>query len=46
MSTIFPGRFTAKLSTSFVVFVIGLRVSQLLQFGKWISGGEGHAAHD
>lgn len=36
MSTIFPGRFTAKFEGPFVVFIIGMRVNKLLQFSKWI----------
>ncbi len=36
VSTIFPGRFTAKFDGSFVVFMIGMRINRLLQFSKWI----------
>ena len=36
MSTIFPGRFTAKFDGPFVVFLIGMRVNHLFRFSKWI----------
>jgi len=36
MSTIFPGRVTAKFDGPFVVFIIGMRVNHLFQFSKWM----------
>ena len=36
MASIFPGRFTAEIEGSFVVFIIGMRINKLLAFGKWI----------
>ena len=36
MATTFPGRYTAQSDEPFVVFMIGMRVNRLLQFGKWI----------
>jgi Domain of unknown function (DUF4188) len=35
MSEIFPGRYTAEIDSSFVVFLIGLRVNQFWNFRKW-----------
>jgi len=36
MAKVFPGRFTARLEGSFVVFLIGVRVNRLLVPHKWI----------
>jgi hypothetical protein len=36
MAKIVPGRFTADIEGSFVVFVIGMRINKLLYFWKWI----------
>ena len=36
MTQIFPGRYTARMDGSFVVFVIGMRVNRLLALSKWI----------
>ena len=36
MSTVFPGRFTAHIEGSFVVFIIGMRVNRLLAVHKWL----------
>jgi hypothetical protein len=36
MSQIFPGRFTAEIEGSFVVFIIGMRVNRLLAVSKWM----------
>ena len=36
MQALFPGRFTAKTSDPFVVFLIGMRVNRLLALRKWI----------
>jgi hypothetical protein len=36
MAMVFPGRYTAQSDEPFVVFLIGMRVNRLLQFGKWI----------
>ncbi len=33
---IYPGRFTAHLEGSFVVFIIGMRVNNLLHVRKWV----------
>ncbi len=46
MSTIFPGRFSAQSSEPFVVFLIGMRVNQLLALGSWPRVAKCHAAHD
>lgn len=37
MTTVYPGRFTAKAEGSFVVFLIGMRVNQFWNFSKWWS---------
>ena len=36
MSEIKPGRFTAQIEGSFVVFMIGMRVNRLRDFSKWL----------
>lgn len=36
MQTVFPGRYTAQIEGPFVVFLIGMRVNNLLAFTKWI----------
>jgi hypothetical protein len=36
MSQVFPGRFTAATDQPFVVFLIGMRVNNMLAFRKWI----------
>ncbi len=36
MSKIFPGRFTAEVEGSFVVFLIGMRINRLLAVNKWL----------
>lgn len=36
MANVYPGRYTAKLDGSFVVFVIGMRINRFWKFGKWI----------
>jgi hypothetical protein len=36
MSRVFPGRFTAQMEGSFVVFIIGMRVNRLLAIHKWL----------
>jgi hypothetical protein len=36
MPKIFPGRYTAQTDESFVVFLIGFRINNLLAFNKWI----------
>ena len=36
MSTIFPGRFTAKTDQPFVVFLIGMRINKLWAVHKWL----------
>jgi Domain of unknown function (DUF4188) len=36
MAKIFPGRYTAKTTEPFVVFLIGMRVNRFLQFNKWM----------
>lgn len=33
---VFPGRYTAQTDEPFVVFLIGMRVNQLLALGSWI----------
>ncbi|MGC1309555.1 MAG: DUF4188 domain-containing protein [Phormidesmis sp.] len=35
MNTVFPGRYTANTSESFVVFLIGLRVNRFWAMKKW-----------
>lgn len=36
MSSIFPGRYTAQIEGSFVVFVIGMRINKLWAIHKWL----------
>ena len=36
MSTIFPGRYSAKTNESFVVFLIGMRINTWWRFDKWL----------
>ena len=36
MTQIFPGRFTADIDGSFVVFMIGMRINKPLAFSKWV----------
>ncbi|WP_019498631.1 DUF4188 domain-containing protein [Pseudanabaena sp. PCC 6802] len=36
MSRVFPGRFTAQMDESFVVFLIGMRVNKFWSFSKWL----------
>jgi hypothetical protein len=36
MSTLYPGRFTARIEGPFVVFLIGFRVNRLFACNKWI----------
>lgn len=36
MSPIFPGRYTAQLDGSFVVFLIGMRMNKLWAVHKWL----------
>ena len=36
MAQVIPGRFTAQTDTSFVVFLIGMRVNRFFAFRKWI----------
>lgn len=36
MAQIFPGRYTAQMEGSFVVFLIGMRVNRFLAFQKWM----------
>lgn len=36
MATIMPGRFTAEIDSSFVVFLIGMRVNKFWSFSKWV----------
>ena len=36
MAQIFPGRYTAQSSGSFVVFLIGMRVNHLLEMRSWM----------
>jgi hypothetical protein len=36
MGTVFPGRYTAALDGSFVVFMIGMRVNKLWAVHKWL----------
>lgn len=35
-SLVMPGRYTAQTDTEFVVFLIGMRVTQPWAFGKWL----------
>lgn len=36
MSSVIPGRFTARMEDAFVVFMIGMRVNRPLAFRQWI----------
>lgn len=36
MSKVIPGRFTAKSSEPFVVFLIGMRINKFFAFNKWL----------
>lgn len=36
MRNVVPGRFTAKMEGSFVVFIIGMRINKRLAFHKWV----------
>lgn len=36
MAPVFPGRFTAYTTESFVMFIIGFRINNFLAFNKWI----------
>ncbi|MGN7457992.1 DUF4188 domain-containing protein [Paenibacillus pasadenensis] len=36
MTQIYPGRFTAEMEGSFVVFIIGMRINKLLAVHKWL----------
>lgn len=36
MAKVTPGRFTAQVEGSFVVFVVGLRINRFFAFRKWI----------
>jgi Domain of unknown function (DUF4188) len=36
MANVFPGRYTARFEGPFVVFLIGMRINQLLRPNKWI----------
>ncbi len=36
MPTEYPGRYTAAMDGSFVVFLIGFRINRLLAVGKWL----------
>jgi hypothetical protein len=36
MAEIFPGRYTAHMEGSFVVFLIGMRVNRVFAFRKWL----------
>lgn len=36
VSIVFPGRYTAQLDGSFVVFIIGMRVNKLWAIHKWL----------
>ncbi len=36
MQSIFPGRFTAQINGSFVVFIIGMRVNRFWAVHKWL----------
>ena len=36
MANVFPGRYTARFEGPFVVFLIGMRINQLLRPDKWI----------
>jgi hypothetical protein len=36
MSEIFRGRYTAQVEGPFVVFIIGMRINQMLAVHKWL----------
>lgn len=36
MSAILPGRYTAQIEESFVVFLIGMRINRWLRIDKWL----------
>ena len=36
MSQVFPGRYTAEIDESFVVFLIGMRVNRIFAVRKWL----------
>ena len=36
MAQVTPGRFTAKMDEPFVVFIIGMRINNLLAVKKWL----------
>jgi Domain of unknown function (DUF4188) len=36
VASIFPGRFTAEIEGSFVVFLVGMRINRWRALGKWI----------
>ena len=36
MSKVFPGRYTAQIDGSFVVFIVGMRVNKLWAIHKWL----------
>ena len=36
MSKVIPGRFTAEINESFVVFLIGMRVNNIWAVNKWL----------
>lgn len=36
MAQVMPGRFTAQIDGSFVVFLIGMRINRFFAFSKWL----------
>ncbi len=36
MAKIFPGRYSAQIEGSFVVFIIGMRINKFLSFSNWV----------
>jgi hypothetical protein len=36
MTSVFPGRYTAQIDSSFAVFLIGMRVNQFWSVSKWL----------
>ena len=36
MPTVFPGRYTARIEGSFVVFLIGMRINRIFALRKWM----------
>ncbi len=36
MASVFPGRYTARIDDSFVIFIIGVRINNLLAIHKWL----------